>query len=650
MASDLIMHAQTEFLATDGTNNYLYDQLWKLCAGPLFDPQKIGEELVTSINDELCQLKPVFNIPSKIRCNVFSIKRKVETTTDEIYAEISLLPDTSVKLNVKIQNIKCFTKVLSASDTSKKGGFVLNKRHAIECLPSLDTSHLTLSQEINAIDIHGHNGESRVGIRKAGHHQRENIPSSVISKESMHHGVVATALNAIKSKCMFVVFYKPRSSQFVVNIDKFIDGVNKKFSIGSRFLMKYNGMKLQQFQDLIRDLHRAFNTFIRHSKIRFKYVGSYIDPRPRSWTFKHTIFNELLIPYYHVKPNYNEQMVQAMKETSTTTATTSYRLFGVDLKIPAKTKDSIEPINSYKKFKISKIFEEEKVDHIQTRSHTKVRMEGVVERTVNLSIFDGYNQLIDELERLFDIKGKLHMHNQWKIVFINADGDMILLGDDPWLKFCNTAKEIFICSKNDAKIGDADNKFSEGHQEFERPSSVEVGPLVSSPPTEGVSSPPTEGVSSPWVSLLVSKKVSCDATITPTRVPPNESQIGVDSSGGNWDSFSAYLGGPFRSISDENLEEAKEEFRDILFARFHGEAPDIGRNIDIFNVIWSRPDKELEETSYEAAIYSDKIAEGGYISSASEAIGVKIGHFEISGQDYVRSIKENPLNSKGRKC
>jgi len=63
----------------------------------------------------------------------------------------------------------------------------------------------------------------------------------------------------------------------------------------------------------------------------------------------------------------------------------------------------------------------------------QVRMEGSVERTLDLSVFDGYNQLIDELERLFDIKGKLHMHNQWKIVFINADGDMILLGDDPWL-------------------------------------------------------------------------------------------------------------------------------------------------------------------------------------------------------------------------
>ena len=43
----------------------------------------------------------------------------------------------------------------------------------------------------------------------------------------------------------------------------------------------------------------------------------------------------------------------------------------------------------------------------------QVRMEGAMERTVDLSIFDGYNQLIDELERLFDIKGKLHIHNQW---------------------------------------------------------------------------------------------------------------------------------------------------------------------------------------------------------------------------------------------
>ena len=32
-------------VATDGTNNYLYDQLWKLCAGPLFHLPKVGEKI-----------------------------------------------------------------------------------------------------------------------------------------------------------------------------------------------------------------------------------------------------------------------------------------------------------------------------------------------------------------------------------------------------------------------------------------------------------------------------------------------------------------------------------------------------------------------------------------------------------------------------
>ncbi|KAF8104449.1 hypothetical protein N665_0172s0079 [Sinapis alba] len=573
MASDEIMHTQPECLGitTDGTDNYLYDQLWKLCAGHLFDPPKVGEkvyyfpqghieQLVPSINDELCQLKPVFNIPSKICCNVFSIKLKVETTTNEIYAEISLVPDTSeVEIPTpehenNIKNINYFTKVLSASDTSKKGGFVLNKRHATECLPLLDTSQLTPSQEISAKDIHGHewkfkhtlrgtpqrhlftsgwnefankkdlvvgdsfvflrgeNGESRVGIRKTAHHQQENIPSSLISKESMHHGVVATALNAIKRKCLFVVFSKPRSSQFLVNFYKYIDGVDKKFSIGSRFLMKFEGRDLNEIRYCgtivgVRD----FSTHWKDSEWRTLEVQWDEDatiPRPDKvspWEIEllphssnilksgllkhkrqreiHEIGSNMWVPTLTQgqevgnssiqssvrysfptmsKPKYNEQTIQAMKETSTTTVATSYRLFGVDLAIPRKTKDHIEPVDSYKKPKISKIFEEEKVDHIQTRSYTKVHMEGAMSRTVDLTVFGGYNQLIDELERLFDIKGKLHMQNQWKIVFLNADGDMMFLGDDPWLKFFNTAKEIFICSKNDTKKRNEDNKFSEG--------------------------------------------------------------------------------------------------------------------------------------------------------------------------------------------
>ncbi|WZZ49472.1 hypothetical protein YC2023_049579 [Brassica napus] len=537
--------------------------------------------LVTSMNDELCQLKPIFDIPSKICCNVFSIKLKVETT-DEIYAEISLLPDTSeVEIPTprhenNIQNINYFAKVLSASDTNKKGSFVLNKRHAIECLPLL----LTPSQEVIAKDIHGHewsfkhtlrgnkfllisklrilitklyfltnnqlgtpqrhfftsgwnefakgknlvvgdcfvflrgeNGESRVGIRKSAHHQQHNIPSPVISKQSMHHGVVATALNAIERKCMFVVFYKPRSSQFLVNFDKFIDGVNRKFSVGSRFLMKFEGRDFSEIRYYgtivgVKD----FSTHWKDSEWRsleLQWDEAATIPRPDKvspWEIEPLTHSSNILKSVFLKnkrqseindfgleigqtsiqssvsysfpsiskPNYNEQMVQAMKETSTTTEAASYRLFGVDLTVPAKTKDPVQPTHSYKKSKISKIFEEEKVDHIQTKTKVQLKhgssafdmvidqvcMEGAVERTMDLTVFDGYNQLIDELERLFDIKDKLHMHNQWKIVFINADGDMMLLGDDP--KFCSTAKEIFIYSENDAKIVNANNKFAEG--------------------------------------------------------------------------------------------------------------------------------------------------------------------------------------------
>ncbi|KAG2276955.1 hypothetical protein Bca52824_059510 [Brassica carinata] len=586
MAGDQIMHAQPEVLAIDETNNYLNNKLWKLCAGPLFDTPKIGDKiyyfpqghieqaifflsyfkflyhstyLVASMDDELCQLKPIFDIPSKICCNVFSIKLKVETNTNEIYAEVSLLPDTSdveipiPKTENNIQNINYFTKVLSASDTSTNGGFVLYKRHAIECLPLLDVSQLTPSQEIIAKDIHGHewsfkhtlrgdhsifhfkiceylsliyilftknqlgtpkrhlftsgwnefakgkklvagdsfvflrgeNGESRVGISKAAHQQR-NIPTSLISKQSMHHSVVATALNAIENKCMFVVFYKPRSSQFIVNFDKFVDRVNNKFNIGSKFSMKFEGKDLNEirYNGTVVGV-RDFSDHWKDSEWRsleVQWDEAATIPRPdkvspweiellthssnifKSDTLKHK--RQLEVHEFGSKmwvPTiYNERMVQAMKEPSTTTATTSCRLFGVDLMVPAITKDPVEPIVSNKKCKISKIFEDEKVDHVQAKSRTKVHMEGVIERTVDLTIFDGYNQLIDELERLFDIKGELHMHNQWKMFFIYNDGDMMILGDDPWPKFCNMVKEIFICSKEDVKIGIANNRFSEG--------------------------------------------------------------------------------------------------------------------------------------------------------------------------------------------
>ena len=64
----------------------------------------------------------------------------------------------------------------------------------------------------------------------------------------------------------------------------------------------------------------------------------------------------------------------------------------------------------------------------------KVQMQGVaVGRAVDLTMLEGYEQLIDELEEMFDIKGQLRPRNKWEIVYTDDEGDMMLVGDDPWL-------------------------------------------------------------------------------------------------------------------------------------------------------------------------------------------------------------------------
>ncbi|KAJ4872742.1 Uncharacterized protein Rs2_45586 [Raphanus sativus] len=47
-------------------------------------------------------------------------------------------------------------------------------------------------------------------------------------------------------------------------------------------------------------------------------------------------------------------------------------------------------------------------------------------------------------------------------------------------------------------------------------------------------------------------------------------------------------GAPFVFIPDDNIAAAKEEFRDFIFARFHGDFPPMGRIIGVVNAIWAK--------------------------------------------------------------
>ncbi|KAK6158895.1 hypothetical protein DH2020_006209 [Rehmannia glutinosa] len=228
----------------------LYTELWKACAGPLVDvpcnrervyyfPQGHMEQLEASTNQELNLQIPRFNLPSKILCRVVHIQLLAEQETDEVYAQITLLPEPdfgSIPPDPPKQNVQSFCKILTASDTSTHGGFSVLRSMPmnayLHCQPtptqdlvakdlhgcSGDSSTyseciLSVKISITILNDRGDNGELRVGVRRLSR-QQSSMPASVISSQSMHLGVLATASHAITTQTLFVVYYKPRRYAF----------------------------------------------------------------------------------------------------------------------------------------------------------------------------------------------------------------------------------------------------------------------------------------------------------------------------------------------------------------------------------------------------------------------------------------------------
>ncbi|KAL9271837.1 Auxin response factor 2B-like protein [Drosera capensis] len=88
-----------------------------------------------------------------------------------------------------------------------------------------------------------------------------------------------------------------------------------------------------------------------------------------------------------------------------------------------------------------------------TRSCTKVHKQGIaLGRSVDLSKFNDYEELIAELDSLFDFCGELIAPDKnWLVVYTDDEGDMMLVGDDPWKEFCGMVKKIFIYTKEEVQ-------------------------------------------------------------------------------------------------------------------------------------------------------------------------------------------------------
>ncbi|KAL3642882.1 hypothetical protein CASFOL_013697 [Castilleja foliolosa] len=82
------------------------------------------------------------------------------------------------------------------------------------------------------------------------------------------------------------------------------------------------------------------------------------------------------------------------------------------------------------------------------RTYTKVKKRGSVGRTIDVTRYKGYDELRQDLARMFGIEGLLEdpQRTEWKLVYVDHENDKLLVGDDPWEEFVICVQSIKILS------------------------------------------------------------------------------------------------------------------------------------------------------------------------------------------------------------
>ncbi|KFK38177.1 hypothetical protein AALP_AA3G079400 [Arabis alpina] len=280
-------------------------ELWHACAGPLVCLPQVGslvyyfsqghsEQVAVSTRRSATTQVPNYpNLPSQLMCQVHNVTLHADKDSDEIYAQMSLQPVHSERDVFPVPDFglmrgskhptEFFCKTLTASDTSTHGGFSVPRRAAEKLFPPLDYTAQPPTQELVVRDLHENTwtfrhiyrgqpkrhllttgwslfvGSKRlragdsvlfirdeksqlmVGVRRANR-QQQALPSSVLSADSMHIGVLAAAAHATANRTPFLIFYNPRAcpAEFVIPLAKYRKAIcGSQLSTGMRFGMMF---------------------------------------------------------------------------------------------------------------------------------------------------------------------------------------------------------------------------------------------------------------------------------------------------------------------------------------------------------------------------------------------------------------------------
>ncbi|KAI8571278.1 hypothetical protein RHMOL_Rhmol01G0107100 [Rhododendron molle] len=95
------------------------------------------------------------------------------------------------------------------------------------------------------------------------------------------------------------------------------------------------------------------------------------------------------------------------------------------------------------------------------RTFTKVYKRGAVGRSIDITRYSGYEELKQDLARRFGIEGQLEDRHRvgWKLVYMDHENDVLLVGDDPWEEFVHCVRCIKILSPQEVQAMSLDGDF-----------------------------------------------------------------------------------------------------------------------------------------------------------------------------------------------
>ncbi|KAK9076886.1 hypothetical protein SSX86_005221 [Deinandra increscens subsp. villosa] len=111
------------------------------------------------------------------------------------------------------------------------------------------------------------------------------------------------------------------------------------------------------------------------------------------------------------------------------------------------------------------------------RTYTKVYKRGAVGRSIDISAYSGYDELKQDLARRFGIEGQLEDRQRavWKLVYVDHENDVLLVGDDPWEEFVSCVRCIKILSPQEVQQMSLDGDFGVVQDQNQTCSSSDCG-------------------------------------------------------------------------------------------------------------------------------------------------------------------------------